>query len=441
LAADRTWRAAFALLAAALPAAVTLAAPAAVSLAAPAAVSLAAPAAISAPSPCQQAPSPGAPIPPLAPRDPLITRLGLDQTWALSTGAGITVGVVDTGVDPASPKLTGAVQLGATFRVTDDARGYTSAPDGRVDCDGHGTEVAGLIAGRTSAGDDRVSGIAPGAAIYPVAIQGDIGQAPAALIAAAIRDAAAHANVLNLSFAQSTDSPAIAAAIRYAQARDVVVVAAAANETGTAASGGAATWYPAAYPGVLAVTSIGASGQPTGNGARGDWISLAAPGEQLTTESRGGHGFVTVSGTSFATAVVSGTAALLRARFPSMPAAQVVARLERTAVPPGNGSRNDTVGYGTVNPFAALTATDVPAAGTQPHPAGTVPVLAAHVAGGASSSGPALAGTLALLAGALLVGLGTLSVRGGRRRGWRAGALPAAPGDGRVAAPHGAELD
>src|SRR5205823_1613689 len=115
--------------------------------------------AAAAPRTCPQAPTPGAPIPPLAPRDPLIGELALDQAWSLSTGAGVTVGVVDTGVDPSSPKLNGAVRIGQTYRVVDTKTGYAHADDGQIDCDGHGTEVAGIIAGRTSAGDDRVSGI------------------------------------------------------------------------------------------------------------------------------------------------------------------------------------------------------------------------------------------------------------------------------------------
>jgi membrane-anchored mycosin MYCP len=391
-------------------------------------------------SACSQAPSPGVPIPPTAPRDPLISELGLDQAWPLATGSGVTVGVVDTGVDPASPKLRGAVDMGQTYRVLDTAAGYTHAADGRVDCDGHGTEVAGIIAGRTAAGDDRVSGVAPGVRIYPVAIQGDIAQAPAALIAAAIRDAAAHSSIVNLSFAQPTDSPEIRAAVEDAVAGNVIVVAAAANETGVSPNGGASVWYPAAYPGVLAVASVSADGSPDQSGARGDWISIAAPGESLTTVSRGGQGYVTVTGTSFATAIVSGAAALLRQRFPTMPPAQVIARLEHTAVPPGDGSHDDAVGYGTVDPYAALTSSAVPGAATVAPRHGAVPVQQVKAATGGENSSTVLAVVALLAALAVLVGLGTLSVRAGRRRGWHPGAVRAAEVDARSPEPHPAEL-
>jgi membrane-anchored mycosin MYCP len=393
-----------------------------------------------APTSCQQAPSPGVSIPPLAPRDPLITELGLDQAWTLSTGKGVTVGVVDTGVDPASPKLAGAVQLGQTYRVSDTKAVYSHAANGRVDCDGHGTQVAALIAGRTNAGDDRVSGVAPGATIYPVAIQGSIAQAPAALIAAAIRNAADHSSVINLSFAQPTNSPDIASAVRYALNKDVVVVAAAANETGSSATGGAATWYPAAYPGVLAVASVSADGSPVLTGARGKWIAIAAPGESLTTVTRGGKGFVTVTGTSFATAVVSGAAALLRSRFPTMPAAEVVARLEQTAVPPGDGRYDNTIGFGIVDPFAALTASALGGSAPRATNRGAVPVQMVHQAPGRGSSADVLGVTAVLVSVAVLVGLATISVRSGRRRGWRAGPIPRAVADERTAEPHSAEL-
>jgi type VII secretion-associated serine protease mycosin len=398
--------------------------------------------AAAAPIACQQAPTPGTSIPPLAPRDPLITALGLDQAWSLSTGANVTVGVVDTGVDPASPKLAGAVQDGSTYHVVQTKAVFARAVDGRQDCDGHGTEVAGVIAGRTDAGDDRVSGVAPSASIYPVAIQGDIAQAPAALIAAAIKDAAAHATVINLSFAQTVDSPDIKAAIEYALGRDVVVVASAANETGTGASGGAATWYPAAYPGVLAVSSVSADGSPDSNAATGKWIGLAAPGDSITTVTRGGQGYVTVTGTSFATAIVSGAAALLRSRFPHLSGPDVVARLEHTAVPPGDGSHDNQLGYGIVDPFAALTLS-APAPGsaaTGSTRGGSVPIQAIHPRGTHGSSGRVLGVTAVLIALAVLVGLATISVRTGRRRGWYAGQRPRTVVDDRTVEAHPAEL-
>ena len=401
-----------------------------------AAARTAAGAAVAAAGPCQQAPNPGVPIPPLAPRDPLITQLGLDQAWGLSTGAGVTVGVVDTGVDPASPKLAGAVDVGRTFQVVDTKAVFASTPGGRIDCDGHGTEVAGIIAGRTNAGDDRVSGVAPASRIYPVAIRGEIAQAPSALIAAAIRDAAAHARVINLSFARPVDSPDVRAAVAAAVRDDVVVVAASANETSAAVSGAAQKWYPAAYPGVLAVA---ASGADQGGASTGSWISVAAPGSSLTTVSRGGNGYVTVTGTSFATAVVSGAVALLRSRFPAMSAATVIASLEQTAVPPGDGARNNTVGFGVIDPYRALTAA---ARTNEPVSANPGAIAARPLPSRAAAPDESgVLGTTALLAAiAVLVGLGSVSVRSGRRRGWHAGGRPREVAETRRAEPHPADL-
>lgn len=378
-------------------------------------------------------------MPPLAPRDPLITTLGLDQAWPLSTGTGVTVGVVDSGVNPASPKLAGAVDRGKTLRVDNTPKVFTTVDGGQVDCNGHGTAIAGIIAGRTAKGDNRVSGVAPTSRIYPVAVQGDIGQAPATLIAAAIRLAAQHARVINLSFAQTTDNKEIRAAVQYALRRDVVVVAAAANESAPASSG-SAVWYPAAYPGVLAVTAVAADGSPDPQAARGNYIGLAAPGEALTTVPPGGKGYVTVTGTSFATAIVSGTAALLRSRFPKLDATAVVQRLEHTAVPPGDGGRDDQIGFGVVDPFAALTLTTPRRPDVRPS-AGRIGVHDISAGPPPRSNAGVLGATAILASLAVLVGLATLSVRAGRRRGWHAGTRPTARVQERRAEAHSAELD
>ncbi|WP_234971410.1 S8 family serine peptidase [Jatrophihabitans endophyticus] len=396
-----------------------------------------------APGSCEQAPTPGVPIPATAPRDPLLEQLGLDHAWPLSTGTGVTVGIVDTGVDPASPKLAGAVQLGRSYHVVDTKAVYADAPDGRVDCDGHGTEIAGIVAGRTEAGDDRVSGVAPGASVYPVSIQGDIGQVPSALVAAAITDAARHASVINLSFAQPADHDDIRAAVKYAVAHDVVVVAASANEAGGAGGAGGSTrakQYPAAYPGVLAVAAVDADDAPVSGASTGSWISIAAPGDSLTTVPRGGKGYVTVTGTSFATGVVSGAAALLRSRFPHLSAAGVIARLERSAVPPGDGGRADAVGAGVVDPYAALTDARGPASAGPGAAAGRVPIARTHDDRGDDGHG-AIVGTAAVLAAlAVVIGTATISVRAGRRRGWVAGRRRRRAVDEREVRPHPAQL-
>jgi type VII secretion-associated serine protease mycosin len=309
---------------------------------------LAAPAALAA---CPSLITAGPQLPKTAGEDPLIERMGLRRAWELSRGAGVTVSVVDSGVDSRHPKLAGAVDPPTDYRTSfTSSAGFESAPGAPEDCEGHGTAIAGLIAAR-SAGDDRVLGVAPDARIAPVRFEGDIGQAPPGMIAAAIRAAADRSTVMNLSFAVGTDNALIRDAVRYALDRDVVVVAAAGNENQTAPG---LTWFPAAYPGVLAVASVDAGGQPSEESNRGPWVGIAAPGQDLTTVATGGGGYAVVTGTSFATAVVSGTAALVRSRFPGLTASAVVARLQGTAVSP-TGGRDEITGAGIVDPFEALT--------------------------------------------------------------------------------------
>lgn len=316
----------------------------------------------------------GAPLPSGSGEEPLIERLGLRRVWELSTGAGVPVAVIDSGVDARHPKLDGAVAPPTDFRAVYSARLFQQVPGTGDDCENHGTPIAGLIAAR-SAGDDRIVGVAPGATIVPIRFEGQLDQAPDEMIAAAIRTGADRARVLNLSFAIPVDRPVIRDAVRYALERNVVVVAAAGNENREQPG---LTWYPAAYDGVLAVAGLDDAGQPTDESNRGAWVDVAAPAESLTAISTGGAGYVTVSGTSFATGIVSGVAALVRARFPDLPAAQVVRRIESTAVSL-TGGRDERTGAGVVDPFQALTAVTVDAPPTEVPsatggPVGIVPV-------------------------------------------------------------------
>jgi len=322
---------------------------------------------------CRQPVGPGVPLPETAGQEPLIERLGLRRVWELSTGRGVTVSVVDSGVDARHPKLAGAVAPPVDFRAALGGGGFEQASGTGDDCENHGTPIAGIIAAR-AAGDERVLGIAPNATIAPVRFDGSLAQAPTEMIAAAIRAGADRGGVLNLSFAVGVDEPAIRRAVQYAIDRDVVVVAAAGNE-GRSQPG--LTWYPAAYDGVLAVASVDAAGQPSAESNRGAWVDIAAPGEGLTAPSSGGEGFVSVKGTSFATGVVSGVAALVRARFPDMPATEVVRRIEATAVSP-TGGRDERTGAGIVDPYLAVTAEN----------AGTTGVTAAPQVAGAVALAP-----------------------------------------------------
>jgi membrane-anchored mycosin MYCP len=373
------------------------------------------------PVPCRNPPAHGVPLPATAPRDPTIARLGLEHVWDLSTGAGVTVAVVDSGVDGGQPKLQSALVPGFDFVTAQAPPGWQRLPGGLGDCGAngttHGTAVAGLIAARP-VNDDRVVGVAPDAMIAPVRFVDGIDNAPPDMIAAAIRTGADLGQVLNLSFAQPVDRPVIRDAIQYALKRNVVVVAAAGNES----SGGDTKWYPAAYPGVLAVAALKQDGSPLAESNRGSWVGIAAPGEGLTAPASGG-GYAALSGTSFAAALVAGVAALVRSRFPDMPAAEVVRRLTATAVPLG-ASRDHRVGAGIVDPFAALTAQTAASPSSPGHslaPAPTrdrVRVLPRpdQRAGVAERWGRLLGIAAVLVVAAVLAYLGRLALRAALRR-------------------------
>jgi membrane-anchored mycosin MYCP len=351
---------------------------------------------------------------------PLIAKLGLVQAWDLATGAGVTVAVVDSGVG-SHPKLAGAVDGGAQLARGEFPQEYAiQRPAETVDCEGHGTAVAGLVAGRRG-GDGRIAGVAPDARIFPVRLVDDVASTTPATMAAAITAAAdSGARVLNLSLATPVDRQEIHDAVNYALGRDIVVVAAAGNE-----SEHDRPIYPAAYDGVIAVGAIDYDGKPMDESNRGDWVDIAAYGKGLVVPAPGG-GYREESGTSFAAAEVSGTAALVRSRFPAMPADQVRAALVDSAVPV-SGGHDDRTGAGVVDPFEALTRAG--AATTQTHAprAGGVPIAAvARPAPALSPAGlVALVWSVALVAAVPVLLCTVPALRRAAARRWRPGPVPA----------------
>lgn len=352
---------------------------------------------------------------PLAEEPWALTRLRPDLAWPLSTGAGVRVAVIDSGVSAEHATLSGKVLPGRDLVDT--------AGDGTCDENGHGTLIAGIIAGReATSGGFRFYGVAPGATIVPVRVLRDqqraFGDELSGLVATAIRHAVdnARAGVINLSL--TTDpTPELEAAVRHAHDRGVVVVAAAGN------GGDGAVQYPAAYPDVIAVGGVDTGDKHVGSSSTGAFVDVAAPGDRISGPSPrgGGYLYTTDGGTSFAAAYVTGVAALIRAYDPALPPSGVADRIMTTADHPA-GLRDAEVGHGVVNPARAVGAltTGVPAPGTRDEglpaagPGAPDPLAAVKGAAGWIAAGGALAVALLLIAVPVR--------RRGRARRWRAGA-------------------
>ncbi|MEU9145180.1 type VII secretion-associated serine protease mycosin [Streptomyces sp. NPDC048349] len=301
-----------------------------------------------------------------------------DDIWKISTGKGVTVAVIDSGVDRI-PELEGQVLPGAAFPPG-------SAEGGRDnDYDGHGTGISAMIAatGKHPSGDGA-HGLAPGAKILPIRVPDVLEPAKAPSMVAAIRYAAdSEAKIINISKAISgkpEDDRDRAEAVKYALSKGKLIFAGAGN------GGNRTVMYPAATPGVVGVAAVDAQGEPTKESQQGAFIDMAAPGIDIVSACKGKTGLCKTHGTSDATALASASAALLWSAHPDWTNNQVLRVLLNTAGKPVDGSqRNDFVGYGVVRPRIA-----VPTPG-DPGPANEFPLpdLAAAEAAAKSPSAPA----------------------------------------------------
>ncbi|WP_229890709.1 type VII secretion-associated serine protease mycosin [Streptomyces mashuensis] len=271
-----------------------------------------------------------------------------EGVWAKSTGAGVTVAVVDTGVDAEMPDLVGQVVPGKDYADADGG--------GLTDADGHGTHMALIIAGTgKSYGGTGTFGLAPGVKIKPFHVT--TGEAPItsqggrASLSQAIRDAAdSEAEIINISLGGMSQTWQDAEAVEYALRRGKLIFAGAGND-----SSDHLVAYPAAYPGVVAVGAVGKTGRALDDSNRGPQLALAAPGDEIVTTCRGGTGVCRTSGTSDATAIASASAALVWSAHPDWTANQVLRVLINTAGHPKSGiKRSDSIGFGIVRPSHAL---------------------------------------------------------------------------------------
>lgn len=293
---------------------------------------------------------------------PALTALQSDVVWPLATGAGITVAVVDSGVDAANPHLAGVVLPGADF-VGDgeNSRGMT-------DLYGHGTAVAGEIAGQQITGSG-VFGFAHNAQILPVRVFRAVdetsvkaGFGPSAeRIAAGIRFSADQgATIINVSMSDTVDSPELQSAVSYATGLGSLVVASAGNRQTTDDQNDGPR-FPAAYPEVLGVTAANSSNVVTADSIHGPQVDVSAPGQNILTAAYGGADCMYAAdapSSSFATAYASAAAALVAERFPEEGPAGWKFRLESTAARADPDQRDDVNGWGQIQPFEALTLVD-----------------------------------------------------------------------------------
>ena len=281
-------------------------------------------------------------------------ELGFASVWKRTRGGGVTVAVVDSGVD-ANPQFGDRVIPGPDL-VAGTKPGI---PPG-ADCVGHGTAVASIIAAAPVPGVSFM-GVAPAARILSVKISGT-DTFPTSVTPQGIMDAVQFgADVINLSLATPDDVQGLRNAVEYALRHNVVVVAAAGNDIGQGgtdandANDGTGPFYPAAYPGVLAVGAIGPGGVLAGFSDRYTPVGVTAPGVNVTSAYPGTFPAAydaAQNGTSFAAAFVSGVVALVRSAHPGLNAAQVVARIEATA----HGGTSPGTGHGMVDPVRAVTA-------------------------------------------------------------------------------------
>lgn len=281
------------------------------------------------------------------------------EAWRTTKGKGITVAVLDTGVEANHPDLVGNVLAGK------DMVGF-GASQGDSFWAKHGTAMAGIIAGHGHGddNDDGVLGIAPQAKILPIRVileDGDSARRKARntrgnALAEGIRWAADQgADVINLSLGDDSKSahpePAEDEAVQYALKKGAVVVASAGNggEKGDHIS------YPAAYPGVIAATAVDKYGTRASFSTRRWYATVSAPGVDVVIAAPD-HRYYEGWGTSAAAAFVSGAVALIKAAHPGLTPAQIKKLLEDTARNEPSGGRDDSRGFGFIDPAAAIAA-------------------------------------------------------------------------------------
>lgn len=276
---------------------------------------------------------------------------GVTAAWATTRGAGVTVAVIDTGIDSSHPDLIGAVVGGTDVSGLGSPNGQTPVGSSSTE---HGTMVASLLAGRGHGDGAGVVGVAPEARLLSVSVGFGVGQVSSDdQIAQAVRWSVDNgADVINMSLTRNTKEwpESWDDAFLYALENDVVIVAAAGNR----GSGTTQVGAPATMPGVLTVAGLDRQGTASFDASsQGITIAVAAPSEELVGATPGG-GYSSWSGTSGAAPLVAGLVALVRSAHPDLDAGNVINRITTTAIAV-DGAFSPIYGHGLINASAAVT--------------------------------------------------------------------------------------
>jgi subtilisin family serine protease len=281
-----------------------------------------------------------------------LDQYGIRSAWSTTEGKGITIAVIDTGVDGTVSDLAGAVTGGIDYSGDGAANG--EKPVGDATERSHGTMVASLAAGRGTSGGAGLIGVAPQANILSISIGfGTEATNSDEQIAEAVTWAVNHgANIINMSLTRNTLAwpESWDKAFLYAMQHNVVIVAAAGNR----GSGTSEVGAPATMPGVLTVAGVDRNEKASVDAsAQGITIGVSAPSEQLLGAVPGG-GYVQWEGTSGATPIVAGVVALVMASHPGITGANAIERVIATATDAGVKGVDPIYGYGLINAAAAV---------------------------------------------------------------------------------------
>jgi subtilisin family serine protease len=276
-----------------------------------------------------------------------LPKIGSPLAWSLNTGsASVIVAVVDSGVFSHHPDLASKLVPGWNF-VKDN--------DDTSDLLGHGTAVAGTVAAATN-NSIGVAGVNWAARIMPLVAADENDFAAYSDIAAAIQYAVDRGvRVINVSIGGNNSSTVLQKAVDYAWSRGALVFASAMNQAVST------PYYPAGCTHAIAVSATDSNDRLASFSNYGSWITLSAPGTGiLTTADGGGYGYW--NGTSFASPIAAGVAALILSVNPELTNQQVLDILERTADrPAGAGAAPDTYyGWGRVNAYRSVLAAEPP---------------------------------------------------------------------------------